>query len=64
MSSSSLTRSRLFLNGTGGVWRDDGRWFLLPRADDGGGVSLRDTEPLGEGRQGTGGGIAEGAQRA
>src|SRR5690349_5247156 len=42
----------------GGVWRgDEGR--LLQRADGGG---LRDPEPLGEGRQGTGGGIAAGAQ--
>src|SRR5262245_42240710 len=51
----------------GGVWRDDrygddGRRLLLHRADDGGGVGLRDTEPLGEGREGMGRGIAEGAQ--
>ena len=52
----------------GGVWRgdgygDDGRRLLLHRADDGGGVGLRDTEPLGEGREGAGGGITEGAER-
>src|SRR5207237_6442879 len=50
----------------GGVWRgngcDDDGCRLLHRADEGGGVGLRDPEPLGEGRQGTGGGIAEGAQ--
>ena len=40
----------------------DGCRLLLQRADDGGGVGLRDTEPLGEGSQGTGRGIAEGAQ--
>ena len=34
----------------------------LQRADDGGGVGLRDPEPLGEGRQGTGGGITKGTQ--
>ena len=32
-------------------------------ADHGGRVGLRDAEPLGQGRQGAGGGIAEGAQR-
>ena len=36
----------------------------LQRADGGGGVGLRDTEPLGQGRQGTGGGIAEGRRAA
>src|SRR5712691_6419820 len=47
----------------GGGWCDDGRWVLLPQAAGGGGVSLCHAEPLGEGRQGTGGGSAEGAQR-
>ena len=42
---------------------DHGCRLLLQRRDDGGGVGLRDAEPLGQGRQGAGGGIAEGAQR-
>ena len=36
---------------------------LLQRRDHGGRVGLRDAEPLRQGRQGAGGGIAEGAQR-
>src|SRR5262249_27087066 len=47
----------------GGVWRDAGCWCLLPRANHGGGVSLRDTEPLREGREGASRGIAEGTER-
>src|SRR5215471_11098291 len=51
----------------GGVWGGDGcggdgDGLFLQRADDEGGVGLRDPKPLGEGRQGTGGGIAKGAQ--
>jgi hypothetical protein len=37
--------------------------LLLQRDDHGRRVGLRDAEPLGEGGQGAGGGIAEGAQR-
>ena len=51
----------------GDVWRGGGCgdhrcWLLLQRGDHGGGVGLRDAEALGQGPQGTGGGIAEGAQ--
>src|SRR5713101_1925990 len=42
---------------------DHGHWFLHQRCDEGRRVSLRDAEALGEGRQGAGGGIAEGAER-
>jgi hypothetical protein len=41
---------------------DQGRGLLVQRGDDGGGVSLRDAEALGQGTQGTGRGIAEGTQ--
>jgi hypothetical protein len=40
-----------------------GRWRLLQRDDHGGGVGLRHASALRQGRQGAGGGIAEGAQR-
>src|SRR5712691_4323625 len=51
----------------GGRWRGSGNgnhgcWLLLQR-DDGGHVVLRDAEPLRQGREGAGRGIAEGAQR-
>ncbi len=46
-------------SGTG----DHGRWRLRQRDDHGGCLSLRDAEPLGQGGQGAGRGIAEGAQR-
>ena len=58
-------RSRHGQKGGGGRrgWDgDEGRWLLLQRGDDGSGVSLRDTESLGQGGQRAGGGIAEGAQ--
>ena len=42
---------------------DLGCWLLLQRDNDRGGVGLRDPEALGEGREGAGGGIAEGTQR-
>jgi hypothetical protein len=38
-------------------------WLLRQRGDHGGRVRLRDAEPLREGAEGTGGGIAEGAER-
>ena len=41
---------------------DQGRWRLHQRCDGGGRVGLRDTEALGQGPQGAGGSIAEGAQ--
>ena len=41
----------------------DGGGLFLQRADDGGGVSLRDAEALGQSRQGAGGSIAKGAER-
>src|SRR5262249_19080338 len=40
----------------------DGRWFCLPRLHDGSRGGLRDPEALGQRRQGTGRGIAEGPQ--
>jgi len=40
---------------------DRGCWLFL-QWDDEGGSGLRDTEALGEGREGAGGGIAEGTQ--
>ncbi len=42
---------------------DDGREFLRQRADDGGGVGFCHAEPLRQGAEGAGRGIAEGAQR-
>ena len=62
----SAARSRHGQKGGGrcGGWDRGNRGrVLLQRVDDSGHVSLRDTKPLGQGRQGAGGGIAEGAQR-
>src|SRR5712691_12035898 len=52
----------------GGIRCGDGRGFprrgfLLQRGNHNSGVSLRDTEPLGQCGEGAGGGIAKGAQR-
>ena len=49
--------------GRGGGWGGAPElWFLHRRRNHGGGVSLRDAEALGEGREGTGRGVAEGPQ--
>src|SRR2546426_10467999 len=40
-----------------------GSWLLLQRDDDGDRVGLRDAEPLGQGGEGAGGGMAEGTER-
>ena len=47
----------------GGWARGNRGRVLLQRVDDSGRVGLRDTEPLGQGRQGASGGITEGAER-
>src|ERR1700745_1235712 len=47
----------------GGGYGDDGCGLLLERGDRGSGGGLCDTEALGQGREGAGGGIAEGALR-